>query len=153
MLDTFRRELQAWLEANCPSSMRTPMPEDEIVWGGTNPSFPSQDARIWLERMAAKGWTVPEWPKEYGGGGLSPEEAQILREEMQHLGCRPPLYSFGIWMLGPVLLRYGTEARRKLFYLRLLALKSAGVKAIVSLMLGPISPIYRHAPSSEATNL
>ncbi len=91
------------------------MTEDDIVWGGRNPSFPSQDAKVWLERMAVRGWTVPEWPQEYGGGGLSPEEARILREEMQRLGCRPPLYSFGIWMLGPVLLRYGTEAQKKSF--------------------------------------
>jgi acyl-CoA dehydrogenase len=63
--------------------------------------------------MAARGWTTPEWPKAYGGGGLSREEAKILRAEMRALRCRSPLDSFGIWMLGPALLKYGTEAQKQ----------------------------------------
>lgn len=109
----FREEVRSWLEANCPASMRTPIIEDEMVWGGRQETFKNPDSKIWLERMAEKGWTTPEWPKTYGGGGLNPQEAQILREEMQRLGCRNPLYSFGIWMLGPVLLKYGTEEQKQ----------------------------------------
>ncbi len=108
----FRAETRAWLEAQCPPSMRTPVPEDEVVWGGRNARFKNPDSRLWLERMAAKGWTVPTWPKEYGGGGLSAAEARILEEEMRRLDCRSPLQSFGIWMLGPVLLECGTEAQK-----------------------------------------
>ena len=63
--------------------------------------------------MADKGWTTPTWPKEYGGGGLSKAEGNILRKEMEALGCRPPLMSFGIWMLGPALLKFGSEEQRK----------------------------------------
>jgi acyl-CoA dehydrogenase len=62
--------------------------------------------------MAAKGWTVPTWPTAYGGGGLTDEEAKILGEEMHKLGARSPLSSFGIWMLGPALLKYGNEAQK-----------------------------------------
>jgi acyl-CoA dehydrogenase len=58
---------------------------------------------------------VPDWPKEYGGGGLSPAEAKVLKEEMRALGCRPPLTSFGISMLGPALLKYGNEEQKKRF--------------------------------------
>jgi alkylation response protein AidB-like acyl-CoA dehydrogenase len=115
MLQDFRAEVRQWLEANCPASMRTPIVEEEEVWGGSRETFQNPDSKIWLERMAAKGWTTPEWPKAYGGGGLSPQEALILKEEMQRLGCRPPLLSFGIWMLGPVLLQYGTEEQKKRF--------------------------------------
>jgi alkylation response protein AidB-like acyl-CoA dehydrogenase len=111
-LEDFRAEARAWLEANCPPSMRTPMPEDEVVWGGRRASFKNPDAKLWLERMAAKGWTVPTWPKDYGGGGLSPAAARVLDEEMRRLDCRPPLQSFGIWMLGPVLLEYGTPEQK-----------------------------------------
>ncbi|MGO8917732.1 MAG: acyl-CoA dehydrogenase family protein [Stellaceae bacterium] len=111
-LDAFRAETRAWLEANCPPSMRTPMPDDEVVWGGRRASFKNPDAKLWLERMAARGWTVPSWPKQYGGGGLAPAEARLVEEEMRRLNCRPPLQSFGIWMLGPVLLEYGTEAQK-----------------------------------------
>jgi alkylation response protein AidB-like acyl-CoA dehydrogenase len=63
--------------------------------------------------MLARRWTVPEWPKEYGGGGLSREEGKILRGEMRKLACRSPLDSFGIWMLGPALLKYGSEAQKR----------------------------------------
>ena len=114
-LETFRAETAAWLEANCPPEMREPMTsEDDAVWGGRNATFkPGQ--KEWLDIMAAKGWTVPDWPTEYGGGGLSRAEAKILGQEMARLRCRSPLSSFGIWMLGPALLHFGTEAQKKHF--------------------------------------
>jgi len=112
-LDGFRTEVQAWLEANCPQEMRSPFrSEADICWGGRHFTFASEAQRLWLERMAARGWTVPDWPKDYGGGGLSPAETKVLREEMARLGCRPPLNSFGISMLGPALLKYGSEAQK-----------------------------------------
>jgi len=111
---TFRADARAWLDANCPASMRTPVVSDaDICWGGCNAVFASQDQRDWLDRMAARGWTAPEWPIAYRGGGLSPAETKILREEMAVLGCRPPLKSFGISMLGPALLKYGTEEQKR----------------------------------------
>jgi alkylation response protein AidB-like acyl-CoA dehydrogenase len=113
-LDTFRKETRAWLEANCPPEMRTPAAsEADTCWGGRRWTFQSDAQRVWLERMVEKRWTVPEWPTEYGGGGLSRDEARILRQEMAALRCRPPLQSFGIWMLGPALLRYGSEAQKR----------------------------------------
>jgi acyl-CoA dehydrogenase len=113
-LEAFRKEVRAWLEENCPPEMRTPpRGEEDTCWGGRKWEFQSQAQKLWLERMAARGWTVPQWPKEYGGGGLSPEEAKILRQEMRTLGCRSPLDSFGIWMLGPALLKYGNEEQKR----------------------------------------
>ena len=110
----FRQEARAWLEENCPPEMRVPISGDlDITWGGRKMQFRSEAQRLWLERMAAKGWTVPEWPAEYGGGGLSREQAKVLRQEMEALGCRVPLHSFGIWMLGPALLKYGTEEQKR----------------------------------------
>ena len=112
-LATFRAETRAWLEANCPPEMRRPVAsEDDLCWGGRNARFSSDAQRLWLERMAARGWTVPAWPRDYGGGGLSPEQAKVLAQEMRALGCRAPLSSFGIWMLGPALLKFGTEAQK-----------------------------------------
>jgi len=110
----FRQEVRAWLDAYCPPEMRVPMSgDDEITWGGRGMQFSSEAQRTWLARMADKGWTVPEWPVEYGGGGLSREQAKVLRQEMASLGCRVPLQSFGIWMLGPALLKYGTEEQKR----------------------------------------
>lgn len=116
-LETFRSETRNWLEENCPASMRTPIRGDnDVCWGGRNFKFVSDDQKVWLERMASRGWTVPTWPEEYGGGGLSKEEAKILASEMRRIKARSPLTSFGIWMLGPALLKFGTH-EQKLEYL------------------------------------
>jgi alkylation response protein AidB-like acyl-CoA dehydrogenase len=115
-LESFRSETRDWLEANCPSEMREPMrDESDACWGGRNPIFKNDAQRRWMEVMAARGWTVPDWPKDYGGGGLSPAETKVLRQEMARLGARNPLMSFGISMLGPALLKYGTEEQKKRF--------------------------------------
>ena len=113
-LEQFRGEVRSWLEKNCPPEMRRPsLNEDDVCWGGRKPGFQSDAQRVWLERMGERGWTVPEWPKQYGGGGLTREEAKVLREEMARLHCRAALTSFGIWMLGPALLKYGSEAQKR----------------------------------------
>jgi len=113
-IEAFRAEARAWLEANCPGEMRTPVrSEEDYCWGGRNASFQSDPQRLWLQRMGERGWTVPTWPREYGGGGLSPAEAAVLQQEMRALGCRMALWSFGIWMLGPALLKFGNEVQKR----------------------------------------
>jgi acyl-CoA dehydrogenase len=115
-LELFRTETRAWLEANCPAEMRKPMgSEEDYCWGGRHPNFSSPEQQLWLQRMGARGWTVPSWPKSYGGGGLNAAEARVLSQEMRALNCRSPLASFGIWMLGPALLKFGTEEQKREF--------------------------------------
>jgi acyl-CoA dehydrogenase len=112
-LETFRAETRAWLEANCPPSMREPVRgEADAYWGGRNAEFASEDQKRWFEAMVEKGWTVPSWPKEYGGAGLSKDEAFVLKDEMKAIKARSPLSSFGIWMLGPALLKYGSDEQK-----------------------------------------
>lgn len=112
--ESFRDEVRDWLEANCPESMRSPYrSEADVCWGGRDFQFQSEDQRLWLERMAGKGWTAPTWPKEYGGGGLGRKEAKILKEELARIEARPPLLSFGVSMLGPALLKFGTEEQKQ----------------------------------------
>jgi acyl-CoA dehydrogenase len=113
-LEKFRDETRSWLEANCPASMRTPLKsDDEICWGGRKFKFFCEDQKLWLDRMAAKGWTVPTWPKAYGGGGLNKEEDRILKKEMSRLGCRHALTSLGIIMLAPAIMKFGSEEQKK----------------------------------------
>jgi acyl-CoA dehydrogenase len=113
-LSAFRAHVRDWLEANCPPEMRQPMEDEaDVCWGGRNFQFKSDAQRLWMERMGAQGWTVPTWPKDYGGGGLSKDEAKVLSEEMRRIKARSPLNSFGIWMLGPALLKYGSEAQKR----------------------------------------
>jgi acyl-CoA dehydrogenase len=112
-LSKFRSETRAWLQGHCPNEMRVAVANDEEhCWGGRQWEFASEAQRQWLTRMGERGWTVPTWPREYGGGGLSLAEAKVLAQEMRVLGCRPPLLSFGIWMLGPALLKFGTHEQR-----------------------------------------
>ena len=112
-LATFRAETRVWLQANCPPVMRTPAPADETVWGGRAPSWKFPEQKLWMDRMAARGWTLPTFPKQYGGGGLSLEEAEVLAEEMRAIGARAPLQGMGQTMLAPVLLEYGTETQKQ----------------------------------------
>lgn len=113
-LEHFRALTAAWLEANCPAEMRgPPAREEDMCWGGRRAQFASAAQRLWLARAVARGLTAPEWPVEYGGAGLDHERTRILREEMRRLDCRAPLMSFGISMLGPALLRFGSEAQRQ----------------------------------------
>ena len=106
----FRQEVRDWLEANCPEAMRSPYrSEADVCWGGRDFIFQSEDQRLWLERMASRGWTAPSWPREYGGGGLGREQNKVLKEELARIHARPPLLSFGISMLGPALLKFGSE--------------------------------------------
>jgi acyl-CoA dehydrogenase len=115
-MEAFRAEARDWLAANCPSEMREPVrDESDICWGGREPKFKNDAQKVWMERMAERGWTVPDWPKEYGGGGLSPAETKILKQEMARINARNPLSSFGISMLGPALLKYGSEEQKSRF--------------------------------------
>ena len=115
-LDQFREETRSWLEANCPPEMRQPVEDEaDVYWGGRNATFKNEAQKAWFEACVAKGYTVPAWPKEYGGAGLSPAEAKVLREEMARIDARSPLHSFGIWMLGPALLHFGTEGQKQRF--------------------------------------
>ena len=108
-LTDFRADTRAWLERNCPAGARGP---GEIHTGSTKVTIEHPDTQAWMERMAERGWTVPTWPKEYGGGGLEPAHTRVLYEEMAAIDARPPLVNMGTRMLGPTLLEYGTEEQK-----------------------------------------
>lgn len=112
MASTFREEIREWLEENCPPSIRTAMPADEYPGGGRRAKFKNPETKIWLDRMAERGFTVPMWPKEYGGAGLSTAQNQILSEELRRLNARPAHLGMGISMIGPALLEYGTPEQK-----------------------------------------
>ncbi|WP_372785800.1 acyl-CoA dehydrogenase family protein [Phenylobacterium sp.] len=114
-LDAFRSEVRAWLEASYPAELRDPAAktDPEAVWGGRAFAGSEDPQSVWMRRAAEKGWTAPTWPKEYGGGGLNAQQARVVEQEIAAGRYRPPLLSFGIWMLGPVLLEYATDAQKK----------------------------------------
>jgi hypothetical protein len=77
------------------------------------------EVRPWFDKVAAKGWVAPGWPREFGGLGLSAGKQIILMEEYERHGvARMP--DMGVLMLGPLLIRYGTEEQRQRFLPRIL---------------------------------
>jgi len=114
-LGDFQQATRQWLESNCPDTMRTPMVEAEAVHGGQKRTASNPDAYLWLDKMAAKGWTAPTWPTEYGGANLSKTELLVLLEELNRINARPPLLGMGITMIGPTLLEYGNDHQKKTF--------------------------------------
>src|SRR5579872_4397105 len=111
--EAFRVEVETWLSQNYPAELRDRASgRPETAWGGRAFAGSDDPQIVWMRRMAARGWTAPTWPKAYGGGGLSPQEARALEQELAKGGYRPPLASFGMWMLGTVLLEYAKEAQK-----------------------------------------
>ena len=110
-LETFRNEARTWLEANFPDTLKRD--PDQITQVMMAQATPSEDMKLWTRRMGEKGWGVPTWPKEYGGGGLSAAEARVLQQEMTRVGARSPIGGMGVGMFGPTLLEYGNEEQKK----------------------------------------
>jgi alkylation response protein AidB-like acyl-CoA dehydrogenase len=110
-LETFRAEAKAWLEENAPKSVRRqPDMTMEQMEGGLRPTG---DQDLWRKRMGEKGWGTPTWPKEYGGGGLTPAEARVLQQEMARIGVTNPIQGMGPGMFGATLLEYGTDDQKQ----------------------------------------
>lgn len=109
----FRGDIRAWLEANAPLSLRgTRRGKFDGYWGGKKAREQDPDVLRWFEMMRERGFTAPTWPKEFGGGGLSQSNAKVLHEELVRLQLPPPLVGFGLAMIGPTLLDFGTQAQK-----------------------------------------
>ncbi len=109
-LDGFRQEARAWLEANFPKAL---VGKENAFASIDAPAQSSQDYAAWKQAMADRGWGVPTWPKQYGGGGLSRAEARVLAEEMARIGAWNPIGGMGVMMFGPTLLEYGSEEQKQ----------------------------------------
>ena len=108
-LNVFREETRDWLEANCPQDMRLGAVHFEDAY-----EVYRTDAAIeWRDRAAARGWTAPAWPTQYGGGGLAKEQHQVLAQEMARIKALPPATGMGLAMIGPTILEMGTEEQRQ----------------------------------------
>ena len=110
-LEHFRTQVSQWLAEHCPESARG---KGEIVTIGSKRPMKDPSLLQWRHSLGAKGWTVPTWPKEYGGGGLDNDEAGVLYEELARINARLPMHGMGVSMIGPTLLEYGTEEQKKL---------------------------------------
>src|ERR1700761_4139593 len=108
-LEDFRTEAAAWLKANFPASLAG---KGQLAMSERSSQGP--DLAAWRKAIGEKGWATPTWPKEYGGGGLSPKQARVLTQEMGKIGAfNPLLFGMGVTMIGPTILDYGTEAQKQ----------------------------------------
>ena len=110
-LEEFRAQARAWLEENFPASLRGKPGVAAALMEGEKPQG---DVLLWMNRMGEKGWGTPTWPAEYGGGGLSGQQARVLQQEMAKIGAFNPLtFGMGVTMVGPTILDYGTEEQKR----------------------------------------
>jgi alkylation response protein AidB-like acyl-CoA dehydrogenase len=106
----FRSEVRQWLAANLPGDLR-----DKVV---TYQPLDRADYIRWHKILDAKGWSVPNWPAEWGGTGWDLVRRYIFEEEFGLAGA-PALPPLGPNMCGPVLMRFGTDAQKKRFLPRI----------------------------------
>ncbi len=108
--EAFRREFRTWLERNAPSeplqSLAGAFEQDEEDW---------RRKLGWFRKLASGGWTCVDWPKEFGGRGLSILKTIIYHEELQRAGAPLPFIGSGPSLVGPTLMQWGTEEQKKRF--------------------------------------
>lgn len=106
----FRQEVRSWLEQNFPPSLKG---MDNALASVEGPTEETPEMTAWRKAIGEKGWGVPTWSKEYGGGGLSRGDARVLSQEMARVGAWNPIGGMGVMMFGPTLLEYGNEAQKR----------------------------------------
>jgi len=111
-LEAFRTQVREFLEKEAPQSLRGLNDPKYAYWGGRKPEQPHPDATRYCELAAERGLTAITWPKEYGGGGLTPAHERVFQQELAKLGFPAPLTGFGLTMIGPTLLQFGTDEQK-----------------------------------------
>ena len=106
----FREEVHHWLKFNLPEDIR----QKVVGYQELN----KEDYQRWHKILAAKGWSVPHWPVEWGGTGWDMTQRYIYDEEFALAGA-PRLPPFGPAMCAPVLLKFGTAAQKEQFLPRI----------------------------------
>jgi alkylation response protein AidB-like acyl-CoA dehydrogenase len=103
-IEEFKQEVRSWIEEILPAELRV----------GNRKDLPKESLGKWIKALAERGWITPEWPTEYGGGGLDRKRAAALMSELKAVRA-PIVGSFGTSMLGPTLLEFGTEEQKQEF--------------------------------------
>ena len=108
----FRDEVRAWIQASMPPHIRAKADVDA--------QFSHAEVMEWHRILHAKGWVAPHWPKEHGGPGLDATARFLLAEELELAGT-PHLSVFGLAMVGPLLMQFGTDAQKQRYLPKILA--------------------------------
>ncbi len=106
----FRDEVRTFMRTALPADIRSKLVEGRRL--------KKDDIVNWQRILNAKGWAVPHWPAEWGGRNWTPTQSYIFLEELQQAPAPPPL-GFGVTMVGPVIIAFGSDAQKKRFLPRI----------------------------------
>ncbi|MBI4081774.1 MAG: acyl-CoA dehydrogenase family protein [Candidatus Lambdaproteobacteria bacterium] len=106
----FRQEVREWIETTVPPSVKR-----QPLGIFTGPGMSREQVAPLEAALAKKGWLAPSWPKRYGGAEFDTMQMVILDEEMALAGIPPYRNLQGITMVGPILMRFGTEEQKQRF--------------------------------------
>jgi len=110
--EAFRREVRAFIDAALPDDLKAKAEIDAPV--------AMDDTMRWHRILYQKGWVAPGWPTKFGGPGLSPTQRFILTEELELAGT-PQLSPFGLTMVGPAIMQFGTPEQQARFLPKILS--------------------------------
>lgn len=108
----FREEVRAWIQEAMPAHLKEKAEADG--------NFSHDESMQWHEVLFEKGWIAPHWPKEVGGAGLDATRRFILTEELELAGA-PQLSPFGLAMVGPLLIQFGSDEQKKRYLPKILS--------------------------------
>jgi len=106
----FSEELTKWVSDNCPPGLRG---RRFPFGGGSYQPIEDPDFRIWFDACLERGFTAPDWPKKFGGGGLGQADTRTFYQVLNALSAPNPLLGSGKAMLGPLILEMGTEEQKQ----------------------------------------
>ena len=112
----FQMEVRQWIEDNYPQEMRDRKKRSP---GG---SLRKEDHVYWQQALHTKGWAAPGWPVEYGGPGFTPTQRYLFDLEMARAGT-PHIVPFGLGMVAPVIMKFGTQEQKDKYLPDILASK------------------------------
>lgn len=112
--EAFRDEVRAFLDQELTPDLRRAGSMMTSVFAEFNATM------AWHRKLHARGWVAPDWPAEYGGTGWDINQCHIFQEECKLAGA-PSVLPMGLQMLGPMLIRYGTEAQKSHYLPRILS--------------------------------
>lgn len=104
-LVSFRNEVRDYIRGNLPEDIRRKVAEERM-------DLPKEDQRRWHRILLKKGWVCTSWPAEYGGPGWDDGRQYIFEREVALADAPRPLI-YGIGMLGPTLIRYGSDEQKR----------------------------------------
>jgi len=106
--EAFRQAVRGFIRDKLPEHIRRKVAREQM-------DLPREDQLLWAGLLYERGgWTCPSWPRAYGGPGWNDERQYVFERELA-LGDAPRLLIYGSQMLGPTLIKHGSEQQRERF--------------------------------------